>query len=213
MLAWWAGATVGVALLTNSAAAAQPQPSSCAGIASGSDRIRCYEQDPKSDFAAIVLRELQCDAPPRAAEIIRLLIRRNAVSSLAFHMADGVNYFSLPRPEKLDGITAVAVFAHDETGRFPFLRARGASPGAVFGIVTRDGQQAVDAWRLAHSPALLVDASASSMQDATDIGCFGFSRPEAAQAAGPGPSVESAPSRKPGGADDLFEAGLAPKGR
>lgn len=205
-----AAAAFGAVLWASGAAAQNSGPASCTGMANAADRIRCYEQDTSADFAAVVRRELECDAPPRAAELLRLLIRRNAVSSLAFHMADGVNYFALPRPEPIDGITAVAIFAHDETGRFPFLRGRGRSPGAVFGIVTRHTGPAVDAWRLAHSPALLADASASTMQDATDIGCFWFARPQATPAAS-APEGAAQPAERPRQRDDLFDAGLAPK--
>jgi hypothetical protein len=206
-------AALGAGVCANAAAAQTQAPASsaCVGIPNAAERFRCYESTPKLDFASLVVRELECDSPPRAADIIRYLIRQNAVSSLAFHMADGINYFALPRPEKIDGITAVAVFAHDETGRFPFMRSRGRSPGAVFGIVTRDATPAVDAWRLTHSPALLVDQSASSMQDATDIGCFWFPRPDPAVTAAPSAAPQSAPTLEKTGEDDLFEAGLAPK--
>ncbi|NNM72129.1 hypothetical protein [Enterovirga aerilata] len=203
------------ALWAGSAEAQAPPPApACTAIRDSAERIRCYEEDARFDFAAVVLRELECDAPPRAAELIRLLIRRNAASALAFHMAEGINYFALPRPERLGGITAVAVFAHDESGRFPFLRARGRSPGPVFGIVTRDGLDAVDAWRFRHSPALHFEKSLSTMEGAKDIGCFSLARPESQPQARPdaGPAAAS-PVPKPAQAEDLFEAGLGPKQR
>jgi hypothetical protein len=217
MRALWAWAALGAGLCAGLASAQSPvAPRSCTSLADSAERIRCYEQDPNFHVASAIRRELACEAPPRPAELIRLLIRRNAISSLAFHMADGVNYFAVPRPETIDGLTIVAVFAHDETGRFPFMRARGPSPGTVFGIVTREDLPAIDAWRLRHSPALLFDESQSSMQGAKDIGCFWLPRPEPKANGAAPPASASAPVLPTGGGsgqDDLFEAGLGPKRR
>lgn len=203
-----------VCVAAGSAAAQAPAPGlACRDMPDAVQRIRCYDGGEAFDFRAALLRELECDRAPRAAELMRLFVRRSAVSALAFHVSDGVNYFALPRPENLGGLTAVAVFAHDETGRFPFLRARGPSPGAVFGIVTRDGQAQIDAWRLRSSPALLVDESASSMKGATDIGCFWLGRPEPPPVPGDPSGMPAPPAAPSSSQDDLFEAGLAPKRR
>lgn len=201
--------------VTASSADAQPAGANrtCRDLTDSAARLRCYEGDGSFDLRTVLLRELECDRAPRAAELMRLFVRRNAVSSLAFHVAEGINYFALPRPENLGALTAVAVFAHDESGRFPFLRARGASPGAVFGIVTRNGQAAIDAWRLRNSPALLVDESASSMKGATDIGCFWLGRSEPPAAATAGDAGKPPAVEPPAVVDDLFEAGFGPKRR
>ena len=174
----------------------------CRDVLDASERLRCYDEDANFDFAAVVLRELECDRPPKAAEVLKLLIRRSAARSLAFHVADGLNYFALAKPEKLDGLNVVAVFGFDESGRFPFLRSRGPSPGAVFGVVTRDTLPAIDQWRLRHSPGLMFDETASSIKGAKDVGCM---REDVAE------NVPVARARRPG--DDAFDAGLAPKSR
>lgn len=172
----------------------------CRAVEDAAERLRCYDETANFDFSALVLRELECDRAPRAAEVIRLLIRRNVVRSMAFQVADGFNYFALAAPETVDGLNVVAVFGFDETGRFPFVRGRGPSPGPVFGVVTRDGLPAVDLWRLRHSPALMSDETASNIKGARDIGCM------RAEPAGDPPAV---PSRRPN--DEAFDAGLAPK--
>lgn len=208
------GAYLG-AILLSGAASAQPAPPAapvvgpCRTILDASERLRCYDEDANFDFGQIVLRELECDRPPKAAEVLKVLIRRNAVRSMAFHVADGFNYFELAKPEKIDGMTVVAVFGFDETGRFPFLRSGSASPGPVFGVVTRDSLPAVDRWRLRHSPGLMSDDTASNMKGAKDIACMRTTP------AGGTPSAEAiTPASQPGArADDLFEAGLAPKRR
>ena len=179
----------------------------CQLIPSASERLRCFDAEGRFDFAALVRRELECDGPPRAAEIIKVLIRRNAVSSLTFQMDEGMNYFALQRPEKVDGLTVVAVFAYDDSGRFPFLRSRGNSRGAVFGIVTRDDIEEIDRWRLGHSPALLADDSRSSMIGATDIGCFALTRRDTQTTA-----REPAPPAAPGTLEEnLNDAGSLAK--
>jgi hypothetical protein len=181
----------------------------CRTILDASERLRCYDEDANFDFAQLVLRELECDRPPKAAEVLKVLMRRNAVRSMAFHVAEGFNYFELAKPEKVDGITVVAVFGFDESGRFPVLRSGNASPGPVFGIVTKDSLPAVDRWRLRHSPGLMFDDSASNIKGAKDIACMRTTPPGAAPAA-----QAATPVSQPGArAEDPFEAGLAPKRR
>ena len=202
------GGGVVLALLTGAAEGQVSRPSPapvvkpCKDVPDASERLRCYDEDANFDFAAVILKELECERAPRAAEVIRLLIRRNAVRSMAFQVADGFNYFALSSPQRVDGLNVVAVFGFDETGRFPFLRDRGPSPGPIFGIVTRDSLGASDRWRLTHSPGLMSDETASNMKGARDIACM---RAEPADE----PAV--ARSRRP--SDEAFDAGLAPKPR
>lgn len=190
-------AFLGLALF-GGGASAQPVAvtGACRTILDASERLRCYDEDANFDFSAVVRRELECDRPPRAAEILKLLIRRNVVRSLAFYVADDMNYFALSKPEKVDGLNVVAVFGFDESGQFPFVRSRGNAPGPIFGIVTRDGTGDVDRWRFRHSPGLMADDTASNIKGARDIAC--------ARLAAPGPQAG-----RP--ADDPFDAGLAPK--
>ena len=201
------------AVLWSGAASAQPAPPAaavvgpCRTILDASERLRCYDEDANFDFGQLVLRELECDRPPKAAEVLKVLIRRNAVRSMAFHVADGFNYFELAKPEKVDGLTVVAVFGFDESGRFPFLRSGNASPGPVFGIVTRDSLPAIDRWRLRHSPGLMFDETASNLKGAKDIACMRTTPPgvpPTTQAVTPASQPKAPPQ-------DLFEAGLAPK--
>ena len=74
------------------------------------------------------------------------------------------------------------------------MRARGPSPGTVFGIVTRDDLPAIDAWRLKHSPALLFDESQSSMQGAKDIGCLWLGRQDEATRPKPEATLPALPA-------------------
>ncbi len=195
---------------------AVPVPPSCRSIADPGERLRCYDEDAAFDFSAVAAKELECVRAPRAGEVLKVMMRRNAVRSMAFEVGENANYFELSRPEKVDGLNVVAVFGFDETGHLPFVRGPGASRGTVFGLVTRDPMPAIDAWRLRHDPALAFDVSASRMKDAYDIACVRSAPPAASASAMPNPQgrpvqAPSPPPAKP--RDDPFEAGLAPKRR
>lgn len=188
---------------------AAPLVEPCRAILDASERLRCYDEDANFDFSAVVRRELECDRAPKAAEIMKLLIRRSAIRSMAFFVSADVNYFALAKPEKVDGLTVVAVFGFDESGQFPFVRSRGNALGPVFGIVTRENLAEIDKWRLRHSPGLLFDETASNLKGAKDLACMRLFPPTSTVSAGPLATPPDAP--KP--AESAFDAGLAPKPR
>lgn len=181
--------------LVGPADAQTPAAGTCRALTDAAERLRCYDEEASFDLAAIIRRELECERPPRTAEVVTQLIRRNVVRSLAFHVAGDLNYFALAKPELVDGLPVVAVFGFDETGQFPFVRGHAGLPGPVFGIVTTAGQAELDRWRVRHSPALLVDDTASPTKGGTDIACVNLGLPALSR----------------GSADESFEAGLGPK--
>ena len=161
------------AALPGPAAAQMPPPGGrCRAMTESAERLRCYDEEAAFNAAATIMRELDCERPPRAADTLKLLISRNAISSFAFDVVDSMNYFVLQRPAVIDGLTVIGVFGFDETGAFPFVRGRGASPGRVFGVVTQEPIETIDRWRLAHSPALMFDDTASNLKGAKDIACW-----------------------------------------
>ncbi|MDB5513225.1 MAG: hypothetical protein JWR08_2708 [Enterovirga sp.] len=199
------------ALAALGGAEAQPAPPvpACRSILDASERLHCYDEEANFDFSAVISRELDCGRPRKVADVLKLLIRRSLIRSMAFHVADDVNYFALAKPEKVDGLTVIAVFGFDDSGQFPFVRSRGTASGPVFGVVTRDSQAELDAWRLRHSPALMIDDTGSSMKGAKDVACLRLAPvPAPASASG---ARRQAPAQTTRPAEDPFEAGLAPK--
>ena len=105
--------TLGVS--RDAARAAPDAVALCRRIADPAQRLRCFDLAPADDVAVedIVLRELECRRAPRTAEAIRSLVQGGYATPRPFRVVDSLNFFSLERPTKIDGLIVVAVFGYD----------------------------------------------------------------------------------------------------